>query len=505
MERSPTFWLALAVLLALLAVPGRASAQIEQCPAPVANAGFNNLLYLPGTQPQNMALCIDEETEILVGQAYSCQVAIWRPIGLFETLPRHTFYIQTPAYASTTGPTYVSFTVQAWVDSNIFGEEIYDYSGNWQYEATSYNANGEQVDRELFLATGWDFREIPNLGDGEAIFARPSVVLNTVSGGYTKIQVSSYFDSQLPTNSGLNVAHSSFVHVPDGFTPSEPCPYPGTPAPAPITPTATPTGTLTPTPTGTPTLTPSPTPTGTLLPTNTPTNTPTPLPTSVGLTAVPTSSPTPYYSEQLTPQPTYTPYPAPTINIPSFSTPRPPNLPPINVAPPVFSTFESSPPTLPTLAPLIFPTVAISTTWNATNTSMISRTESLSVTLALTPDATRQAGIISATQWLTNTSEMATGWISATGESTAWITGNGISGTTPISSAILIGQTVAAPISAVRGLQLYMPNLWPFILALLLLLAWVVLNLLAKFALGVFSVIYKLVDTLIRWIIPGLG
>lgn len=512
MERSPALRLAaLFALLCLLAiVPRPVAAQVGTCPDPITD-DYGNTYYLPGSQPQNTAFCLGSDHQILSGPSFACGAAIWKPAGLFELTPNHEFYIATPTYASTDGEARISFTVQAWIESNIWGETISDYARNWQYEITSFRADGTQVDTGFFsVGPSWELRVVPGLGsEGLAIFNQTSAIVTTAVGGYTRIRVNSY-DGLLPPNSGLNVAHAGVKQIPLSFTMSNPCPYPGqVPPPATVIPTATPTGTPTGTiePTSTPenTPTPSQTPTGTIEPTNTATSTPTPLPTGPGVTAVPTSTPTPYSSLPQTPQPTYTPYPAPTIKNPNFGTPKPPNIPTFNATVPTFPTIASTPPSLATLPSLVFPTVAISSTWNATNTSMISRTESLSVTLALTPDATRQAGIISATIWLTNTSEMATGWISATGESTAWITGNGISGTTPISSAILIGQTVAAPISAVRGLQLYMPNLWPFILALLLLLAWVVLNLLAKFALGVFSVIYKLVDTLIRWIIPGLG
>lgn len=68
-----------------------------------------------------------------------------------------------------------------------------------------------------------------------------------------------------------------------------------------------------------------------------------------------------------------------------------------------------------------------------------------------------------------------------------------------------MGENISRPISTVRGLQVYMPNLWPFIVALVLMLIWVILNLFMKYALAVFAVLYKLVDTLIRWFIPGLG
>jgi hypothetical protein len=134
------------------------------------------------------------------------------------------------------------------------------------------------------------------------------------------------------------------------------------------------------------------------------------------------------------------------------------------------------------------------------NTAMISRTQS--ITMALTPTS----GIgVSATLWITNANTMATGWISSTADTVAWITGDSITGTRPISAAVSMGQTIALPVAAVRGMQLYMPNLWPFIFALLMMMLWISITMLAKFALALFGVIYRIVDILIRWFIPGFG
>jgi hypothetical protein len=68
-----------------------------------------------------------------------------------------------------------------------------------------------------------------------------------------------------------------------------------------------------------------------------------------------------------------------------------------------------------------------------------------------------------------------------------------------------MGQTIALPVAAVRGMQLYMPNLWPFIFALLMMMLWISITMLAKFALALFGVIYRIVDILIRWFLPGFG
>ncbi|MCA9979323.1 MAG: hypothetical protein KDD89_00755 [Anaerolineales bacterium] len=511
MARNSTYLIAVAVFICVQ-ITSTASAQVGTCPDPITD-DYGNTYYLPGSQPQNTAFCLSSETQILSGPSFACGAAIWKPAGLFELTPNHEFYIATPTYASTDGEARVSFTVQAWIESNIWGETISDYARNWQYEITSFRADGTQVDTGFFsVGPSWELRSVPGLGsEGLAIFNQTSAIITTAVGGYTRVRVNSY-DGLLPPQSGLNVAHAGIKQIPLSFTMSNPCPYPGTaPATATPPPTNTPdpsaTEEPTPTQTNTPENTPTPTqtPTGTIIPTNTPTSTPTPLPTGPGVTAIPTSTPTPYSSLPQTPQPTYTPYPAPTIKVPNLATPRPPNLPPINVSPPTWPTFSAGPPTLATLPPLILPTVAISATWNTTNTSMISRTESLSITLALTPDATRQAALISATQWLSDAELITTEWTSTTGHTVAWISGEGVTGTTGISVATSMAQNISQPIKTTRALQVYMPNLWPFIVALILMLVWIVLNLLAKFAIALFSVLYKVIDTLIRWFIPTLG
>jgi hypothetical protein len=123
----------------------------------------------------------------------------------------------------------------------------------------------------------------------------------------------------------------------------------------------------------------------------------------------------------------------------------------------------------------------------------------------LTPDATRLAQQVTASQWMTDTEIMTSGWISETGETLGWIRGEGIQGTHPISAALTLATAVAAPVAIARGLELYMPNLWPYIVALLIMLFWVILTLSAKFALAMFGVIYRIVDIFIRWFLPGFG
>jgi hypothetical protein len=129
-----------------------------------------------------------------------------------------------------------------------------------------------------------------------------------------------------------------------------------------------------------------------------------------------------------------------------------------------------------------------------TGTSMISRTAGLTYTVSVTGNA-----------WVSSTAVIANGWISSTSETLAWIQGDSITGTRPISAAYAIAENIALPVSVMGSMQLYIPNLWPYIVVLLLMLAWVMFTLSAKFAVALFGVLYRLVDTLIRWFIPFLG
>ncbi len=502
MARNPALWVILSISLAIIGV------QIMAAPPVAAQAGtcpdvllddYGNQYYLPGTQPSDTAYCLSDNADILAGPSYACGVVVWRPSGLFELSPNHEFHVASPSYATINGPIRLSFTVQAWLDTNIWNETLGEYATNWQYEAVTYTPAGAVVDTAVFsVGLPWTVRVTPSLGSGVTILNHTTVTINSVVGGFTRLRVIDY-GRVMPPYSGLNAGHAGISQIPVGWTASPPCPFPGDAEPTPTpAPTLTPDLSATVAPTSTPANTPTASPTAGG---PTPTVTPTAFPTGGAVTAVPTATRTPYQSLPLTPQPTYTPRALSTLAAPNLPAPNSPNLPPISVSVPQLPTIELTAPALSTLAPLDLP--AISWTAEFTGPTMISQTQMIEA--ILTPNATRQASQVAASQWITSAGVMTSGWISETGETLAWIRGEGIQGIYPISAALTLAEAVAAPVAVARGLELYMPNLWPYIVALLIMLFWVILTLSAKFALAVFGVIYRIVDIFIRWFLPGFG
>ena len=81
-----------------------------------------------------------------------------------------------------------------------------------------------------------------------------------------------------------------------------------------------------------------------------------------------------------------------------------------------------------------------------------------------------------------------------------------ITNTVGISSPVEIAQDMIAnvlvPLSVIRLLQIYMPNLWPLIFGVFVLAVWVFFVLFLKFGLAVASEAFELVRRIIE-LIPG--
>jgi hypothetical protein len=263
--------------------------------------------------------------------------------------------------------------------------------------------------------------------------------------------------------------HSMYIMSVQMFdaTPGYPLPHmcqvPGIPIP-PDTPTPSPT------PSPSPTFTPSPSPTGTWNPTatNTPQNTPTP-------SRTPQTFPTNTPGFGFTPLPSKTPIPP--VIVPGENTPTPmpaPDMPGLSL--PNIS-FPGAPQFLPPSSP---------------------------AAVGLTPDATTQARIDDTTEWINEIGIVTTRWYTSTAFSseTLMITSTtGIS--TPIEIATDLAINITWPIRMAKATQIYVPNLWPFVLFILVAAGWVFFNLSAKFAIAILAEILELLRKLYH-MIPGL-
>jgi hypothetical protein len=259
------------------------------------------------------------------------------------------------------------------------------------------------------------------------------------------------------TVSGLNDFTLSSVQVGGGVAPHLPqmCSIPNAPTPTP-TPTLTPTGTptVTPTRTATPTGTFEPTPTITPTGTIEPTNTPTLWPTAPAVT--------------VTPRPTNTPYQFPTMQ---------PLATPTGIA-------------VATLPAMVMPTLS-----DLGNFEAMPTMEPFSV--ALTPNATSQARTQQQAEQMAEVMIAATRWHSMTEFAlvmTDLESGALISSTDEI--AIAITQDITEPIARIKGLSIYMPNLWPYLWILFLIFLWIVGNIIFKFGFGLLATIFEIMRRL---------
>jgi hypothetical protein len=268
-------------------------------------------------------------------------------------------------------------------------------------------------------------------------WAITDVDLATSTGGYftvqvlepSVIQVRDYYFQSFRVND-VNLGYPDMCELPGGLPP----------APATATPTETPT--------------PSE-------PTNTPTSTPD------GYDPTETSTPEPTSTFGATSEGgTYTPYPSATSE--AFSTIAPQATP---------TPFPGQ--VLPTLdiPPVQMPSIGDMATAEP-------------IDIGLTPNATTEARTTVISEWISDTQIISNGWMTTTDQAISWLDPN-ITATTGISSPVQIRdemiQNIAQPIAIFRGLYLYIPNLWPYLLLMFIMLAWIIFILLVKFGVAVIS------------------
>ncbi len=461
-------YLILVVLVGLGLLAARpAFSQMATCP------DFTSTLAPPpGNWPGTMALCIDpadDQTSIGYAPEAPCggYVSVHKEyVDLLPPLVHPLLYITPPPNMTfPSGQAKLSFifdSVATWGIQN-------SYDGNTQLRIESFSAGGSRIASSLINSSSYPLTTgDPILGytSGHThYFLIEDVELTAVQGGYLTIQ-------PIATSSGglitIRDYHFTSVRVNDreAFIPPL-CLVPGsdyTPSPTP-TPTFTPTHTPSPTllPGSTVTATPTATPTGTWNPTATPwpTGTATPWPTSVGGTPSPHPSQTPIPLNTLPAGSTPTPFPVaqmPTLSLPSL--------------------------TLPGVGDFTTPG---------------------SLGVALTPNATGEARIAAIETEAAQTGLVVTRWHTATNQALGVLAVNvthtsGIS--TPVQMADGLIRNLTLPISTLKSIQQYFPNLWWFILFLLITTGWIFFVLFVKFSIAIISEPAELLRRLIE-LIPG--
>jgi hypothetical protein len=496
--RWPTALVVTILMVAMFGFPTSAAAQNGEC-------GPGAMGMLPGS---NDVLVCDPDgwMDWAIAQGDMCNGAVVYFPSLFDvTYPN--FFVGVPAYYTVDGFMKISFWVTIQPKTTLVSPSVKPVN----YRIDSYNQAGNIVS---FVESNTQYSDpyYHRLNNG-GWHVRVNHTMMGASGGYFRVTI-------LEDTWALNTLYAytfrfsqPFI-TPDGWTPPPLCwPSPGEPTPTPSntpsptdTPEPTSTGTLTPTPSPTASLTPSITPTPTTGPSPTPTRThtitltPWSIPTT-GLTSTPnaTATTTPYVVRTATPFPQATPFPTPTLfsgQLPTLPAPEipQPNFRPLDLEIDMeFPDLEIPNIEIPqTITPTLLSTPSI-TMPTAVATGII--------TQSLTPNATIAAASATRTYIVTSTEAIISGWTTGT----VLLEGGVLSGTSAMSAAVTIAQGVASPIYYTRALRLYMPNLWPYIFIILLLLAWIIINMLARYALALFGVLYRVVDTVIRWFIPGLG
>lgn len=331
-------------------------------------------------------------------------------------------------------------------------------------EINSYNTDNQQIgQRRIYML---DFPHVINqVGDQ---YYTIEVTLPMVQNGYVTVQVIE------PT--GPFYAYDVFYY---GFKlldqshwpPLDYCYVNGQPVP-----------TLTPTPSATPTGTPEPT------------NTPAPSPTPTG---TPPDTPTPSHTPTASHTPTHTTtpqtFPTSAGGTPSpFPTRTPPSVPTV--------PRQNTPTRLPVVS---LPTLSLPSL-NTPSAADFGTPEPFG-DMALTPNPTAAAQATQMAEWSSGNLAVVTRWYTTTVFSTGSFSTT-ITGTAGYSSVVeiagVLGESVAAPISYVRLIQTYLPNLWPLVLFLLLAVGWIFFNLVAKYAVSIIGNLGELIRRLIE-LLPG--
>jgi hypothetical protein len=334
-----------------------------------------------------------------------------------------------------------------------------------QVTVKAYNQDNHEIGTRTVSMK--DFPHVTN-NIGEEFYTM-EITIRMVQNGYLTVQVTN------PV--GPFYLYDAFYYGfrlldRDHWPPIDYCSVQGVPVPT-LTMTPTPTATGTPAPTNTPN--PSATPTGT------PPNTPTPSHTPTD-TATPTHSPTPQIfptgsGGTSTPFSTRTP---PSVN--TVQSPRTPTRLPVSDLPTV------------TVPDVLFPSFG-----------EIGTPVPFDLELELTPNLTRQAQATEVAEWGENGLAVVTRWYTSTNfaggvMSTTITSTTGIS--TPTQIGISLVSYVGEPFRWIRGIQQYIPNMWPLVLFSLIVFLWIFFTLLVKWAVGVSATVAEIVRRIIE-LIPG--
>lgn len=429
----------LALTLLLLVIAG-AHAQSGSCPDYTHELG-----YISGFYP-TLKICDDgsQSTERVMVPGMPCEVGIRTRHAYVGEQPG-VYVIFPNGQVFPSGHAKVSFFASG---LDILGRRRAPDLG---FIVESFNGSGVKIGQRVIttvypVAEG-EFIELPN-GDRLFLFPNsgvPPLTLPAVAGGYLRIRENVQNWSTGWEMYGLVVVDAN------GYAPS-PCngeiPNYNTPTPThTLAPTDTPAG-----PTATATNTPTATSTPWAFPSVTPvTSTP---------TAWPTRTPQPLHTMPVPPTPT----PMPTLEL---STIVPPAIDPPSVG--GFDTPEA-------------------------------------FDIALTPNATTEARLDDMATVAADGGAIATRWYTSTQSSLGWM-GTGVTNTTGISSPVQIASELStnltAPIRYAKAVGIYVPNLWPIILFLLLATIWIFFVLIVKYGIAIVAETAEVLRKLIE-LFPGM-
>jgi hypothetical protein len=413
-----------AIVIIILTLTRPAAAQNGACPDYTSALG-----PVPGgTHPGASAVCTSgngDNTFVVSGPQYPCGGGIQIHAGALDDWPS----IQLAPPAAQPYPTGVArVRFQASPATYWGGQPSSDVLGVMR----SYDSNGYHLQDMPF-----NLRDYPSrvLDMGGIVYLVEDLIFFE-QGGYIEIHIS---DSNTWTID--DIFFFNWQIEDSAYPMPEVCNSSSWPTP---TPTNSPTPSQTPTPTETPSITPTATTTPTITPV--PSDTPTQWPTSDG-------------GGGETPAPTVTPYNPATVPAEPTGTELPPlQLPDVS---------------LPSLSVPSVPEVG---TPSAPN-------------IALTPNATTQANATAISGWISDTEQMYSGWITSTKYGLSWLDPDGVGATDGISTPVQIADqmvgTIAQPISAIRGLSVYIPNIWPYLFLIFLMLIWIFFNLLVRFGIAI--------------------
>ncbi|RMH01285.1 MAG: hypothetical protein D6706_02080 [Chloroflexi bacterium] len=433
-------------LLVLLAAPGQAIAQSGTCP------DWTNALEPPptGFYPASAKVCVGPDPSANVFIAYDSDLPCGAGVSakpIFNTFLTgwEPIVFVPPATMPLNGRADLGFLLYVDVSSFPAPDEII-------FRVRSYSATGDPLSvADLYI---YNYPKITAVGGFVPAYDVKAEV-DAETGGFFSITLESPGPLYI---SGYTI--SSLRVAPPGNLPPH--------CLAAAVPTATPTAIPTATPTATGTTTPPPTATAT----TSPTTTPTPWPTAPGGTITPLPTRTPYTPQELPPEPTITPLP--------------------NVYMP-----------LPQMGTVTFPSVTLPT---ISTPDLAGYSTPAPFDVGMTPDATTQAEISQIGGWISETQSTANQWLTSTNEALGWFSPH-VTATTGISSPVEIADTMISfatqPVGYVRSLAVYMPNIWPYVLAVFLMLLWVFLNLLVKFGLAIVSEFLEVLRKVIE-LIPGM-